>query len=179
MTYSPRTRGARLQRPSDETHRLDVVPVGVEQEGGVVAVAVVRPRPGRPVVAAAALQALAMELLHALAVLRAEGDVGAGADGLVGLVEPERSSAGFAEAGVAVALAVEPIAQSTEHRLIEADAGLQIAHLDADVIEHVCKLLVDDGKDARQRPRCGLGESCGRRGQRVGTPKARRRRRGG
>src|ERR1700733_1713220 len=70
--------------PSAVEHGLDVVPVGIEHEGAVVALAVVRPRAGRRVFAPAGGQRSGMEGLHLLDRVGREGDVDRGADAVVG-----------------------------------------------------------------------------------------------
>src|SRR2546426_11448045 len=92
--------------PSDRygslAYRLDIIPVGIDQERGVVGGAVVLARARAAIVAAAGLDALGVEFLHRVMVFRAEGDMGA--IRLLALVQmqPERGRALRAEAGAAV-----------------------------------------------------------------------------
>ena len=59
-------------------HRLDIVAVGIDQERGEIARAVIGPRAGAAIVAAAGLQSLSMKLLDRGVVGGAERDMGAG-----------------------------------------------------------------------------------------------------
>ena len=83
--------------------RLGAVAVGVEQERAVVVVAVLRPRPGRAVVAVAGLGAGAPERVDLLARAGAEGDVEAARDRLLASAAREREVVPLGEVRVAVA----------------------------------------------------------------------------
>ncbi len=82
--------------------RLDVVAVGIEDEGGVVALVVVRPLAGRAVVASAGGERRVVEGLDGVAVRGGEGDVElalqrfAGADPEARLLRTEPGEGGAA-----------------------------------------------------------------------------------
>src|SRR6516165_10790583 len=78
---------------SSGAHRLDIVAVGINQERGVVGRAIVGSISGRPVVAAACLDALRMEFLDGCMIRRAEGDVGAAIFRILAQIKPQH---GFA-----------------------------------------------------------------------------------
>src|SRR5665213_2370610 len=72
------------------THRFDIVAVGIDQERGEIARAVIGPRAGRTVVAAAGFQPGGVKFLDRGVVGRAERDGGAGAAWSLVQVEPQR-----------------------------------------------------------------------------------------
>src|SRR5260370_289702 len=71
-------------------HRLDIVAVGVDQERGEIARAVIGARPGAAIVAASGLQSVGVEFPDRWVVGRAERDVGAGKGWPLVRIEPER-----------------------------------------------------------------------------------------
>jgi hypothetical protein len=94
---------------------LDVVAVGVEDEGAVVGGVVDRTRAGRAVVGAPGGECGGVEGVDGVAVAGGEGDVGVADDGAAaGVDSPERR----------------------QRRLLEHLAALVVADLDANVVEH-------------------------------------------
>src|SRR5262245_63474385 len=110
--------------------------IGVDQERRVIGRAVVLARTGAAIVAAAALQALAVKLFHGVVVLGAEGDVGAVRFPSLVQMQPERRLALRAKAGIAVAAGAEHEAERSEHGGVEARAGVEIGNADSDVVVH-------------------------------------------
>src|SRR5580704_2971241 len=79
---------------NSRTNGLDIVAVGIDQERGEIGRAVIGPRAGPAIVAAAGLDALAVEFLDRSMIRRAERDMGAGgALKTLVQIEPERGLA--------------------------------------------------------------------------------------
>src|SRR5947209_11131864 len=117
-------------------HRLDIVAVGVEQEGGEIARAVVLARTRAAIVAAAGLQALGVKFLDRIMVGRAEGDVGACTVAVLAGVEPQRRFALGPKACAAVVARAQHIAQGFQGGFVETHAGVELFDLQSDVVVH-------------------------------------------
>src|SRR3569623_3149608 len=113
---------------ASRANRLDIVAVGVEQKRSEVGRAVILACSGAASVAAAGLEALAVEVFHGVVVLGAESDMDA--VGLAALVEmqPERRRALGPEAGIAVAARAQAVAERGQHGGVEAHAGVEVGN---------------------------------------------------
>jgi hypothetical protein len=120
-------------------HRLDVVAVGVQQEGGIIA-RMIRTLSRRAVVLAAGRTPGLVEGLDHGPVLRLKGQM-----------MPARQLAGrrlavsggdeqFVGPEITVALAAQRHAQNLEHRLVEAAGGGQILHHQLDVVDQTAAM---------------------------------------
>ena len=118
--------------------RFDVVAVGVEDERAVVGRVVVLADAGRAVVGAAGRERGRVEGVDRLAVVAGERDVRAGAVRLA-LRDPELVLALGAERGGLPLLEghrlLEP--ERLEGLPVEGPAALEVAHVDADMVEHL------------------------------------------
>src|SRR6202011_3276701 len=112
------------------------VAVRIEKERSVVARAVVRPYARCPVVASAGGQPLRVEAIHGRPVGGTKSDVGADGGGALIRVEPQTRLARRAEAGVTVAAGVELGTERSQRAAVEADTGLEVPDLQADMVEH-------------------------------------------
>src|SRR5882757_3106718 len=99
LTRAPQDDGGMCGGSDLRTHRLDIVAVGVDQERGEIARAVILAMTGLAIVTAAGLEALGVKLLDRGVIRRAEGDVGAAVGLAVVRIEPERGLALGAETG--------------------------------------------------------------------------------
>ena len=122
--------------------RLDVVAVRVEHEAGVVMRVVDEPDARRAVVRAAGGQRGAMECIHALAAVCAEGDVDAWLERCP-FDEPElpgrvieRPQRRFAVADGIAEVAPRHMAEGGQHGFVEALAAGEVRDLEAGVIDH-------------------------------------------
>src|SRR5215210_4289296 len=122
-------------------HGLGAVAVVVQQERTVVVAAVLRPRPGRAVVAVAGLGADAPELV----------DVGPRGRDEAG-VQPPRDDP--LAAGVGQGEVGPPIGEGGQHGLVEALRGREVGRLQRDPLEHF-------GENARSGPAEALLASLG------------------
>src|SRR5665647_228017 len=118
------------------TNRLDIVAVGIDQERGVVSGAVIGPRAGGAVVAAAGLHALGMEFLDRGVVGRAERDMGPGSRRPLLLKQPQGRFALGPEARVRILARAQHIAERCQGCRVEAHAGVEILNLQSDVVVH-------------------------------------------
>ena len=116
---------------------LDVVPVGVEHEGAVVAIAVFGSRAGRPVVPAPGSHGSGVEGVDLVGRVRGEGDVE-----LTTLLVPLRDRevvlllCSERDAAVGVARRAEVIEAERRQRLrVEAPAPLQVVDADREVVD--------------------------------------------
>ena len=139
-------RGSRLELADDG---LDVVPVGIEQKGGVVVAGVVRAvlltDAGLAVVAEACFDPGAMERVDLGSAIGDERDVhgAAGFSAGVALEDDE-----VRELGAAIAFPERRDRQRLEDRLVEADARRRIGDADLDVVEDDARPVpVDHGGD--------------------------------
>src|SRR6185437_9731720 len=132
--------GYRRSRPRHDgrlgAHRLDIVAVGIDQEGCEIARAVVGPRPGGAVVAASGLESGGMEFLDGRMAGRAERDMRAAAGPPLVEIQPERRFALGTEACARRIARAQHIIQRRQHRRIEIDAGVEICDFDSDVVIH-------------------------------------------
>src|ERR1700761_2270181 len=80
-------------------HRLDIIPIRINQKRRVIRVAVILARSRRAVVLAAGLQARGVKLLDRGVIRRLEGDMSAGARDALVQIEPQRGRALGPEAG--------------------------------------------------------------------------------
>src|SRR5262245_42195566 len=113
-------------------NRFDVVAVGVEDEGAVVA-GVVWALARRPVVAVAGGQSYPVELVHRRIVRSGDSDVE-----ILGWLtrrEPETAPAA-SEPDPILDLRPDTLAERIQHRLVEGSRGREIAHSDKDVVDH-------------------------------------------
>src|SRR5690606_31712227 len=120
-------------------HGLDVVAVGVEEEGGVVAGVVVA-LARRAVVAAAGLEPRSMPGLDHGAVAGLEGEMVA-----TGQLARRRLAVGgrdeqLVDPEMVVALAAEGQLQNLEQGLVEAAAGLDVAHDQLDMVDQAAAM---------------------------------------
>src|SRR5579864_3700358 len=144
MPTGPRFAWTRWHRPGMTTwvgsdlraHRLDIVAVGIDQERGVIGRAVVGARAGAAIVAPAGLQALAVEFRDRRMIGGAERDMRAFALQTLVKIEPERRRALGPKAGAALVLRAQDVTEWRQRRIIEADAGVEIADLEADMVVH-------------------------------------------
>ena len=119
---------------------LDVVAVGVEDEGAVVAGVVDRARAGCAVVGAAGRQRGGVEGVDGLAVGCGEGELGAADCGTAAGVDPEVGLGAVlalaAEADRALELHHAADPERRQRRFVEGLAARVVADLDPDVVEH-------------------------------------------
>ena len=126
------------------THRLDVVPVGVEHEGAVVVRVVVRAQTRRTVVLAARRKRGLVERIDGRAVLRGDCDV----HGFVQAAfaaDPEVRLAAGAEAeaaGLGVVLVLlhfhdQHVAERRQRLLVKCLGTCVVRYREADVVDHV------------------------------------------
>src|SRR4051812_45920031 len=108
-------------------NRLDIVAVGIDQERGKIARAVVRAGAGAAIVAAAGFQAFGMKFLDRGVIFCAERDVGAGAGLAVMQMQPERGGALGAKTCARIVARTEHITERGKGGGIEAHAGVEIA----------------------------------------------------
>src|SRR5690606_3544194 len=115
--------------PGHEADGLDLVAVGVADEGGVVVAVVLGPQAGRAVVGSAAGKRDAMEFVDLRPALGDEADVGAVADagGLAvdRLFEAEADRRGAVVDRPAAALALGD-AEHREHRIVERRGAARV-----------------------------------------------------
>src|SRR6266702_6465554 len=134
LTRAPERRTSFRKR-----HRLDAIALRVADEGGVIALAVLRPRPRLAVARAARGERGGVKSPHGVAVGSAHADVGAG----IGrdrrhagaMVEPEFRIA-LAESHGRGAIAQPGIADRAEHRLVETCGSIEVANRNGDVVDH-------------------------------------------
>src|ERR1700736_4873249 len=117
-------------------HRLDIVAVGIDQERGEIARAVIGARTGAAIVAPSGLQSLAVKLLDRRVIMRAERDMGAGAGRSLVEIEPQRRCVLGPETRAAVVARIQDIAEWRQGRGIKAHAGVETFNLQSDVIVH-------------------------------------------
>ena len=120
------------RRPVED--RLDVVPVGVERVGGVVA-GVVGPLPGGAVVATAGGEGRFVKAVDGLAAARLEGEVEA--SGRLPVVAHEELVGGE----VALAFHDELAAERLEHGGVEALARLEVGDAQMHVVEEPAEVV--------------------------------------
>src|SRR5436305_6306476 len=118
------------------THRLDIVAVGIDQERGVVARAIVRARTGRAVVATAGLDALGMEFPDRGVIGSTEGGMRAFALLPLVQIKPERRFILRPEARAIVVARTQDITERCQCRGVKANAGIEIADFYSDVVVH-------------------------------------------
>src|SRR5689334_7066236 len=119
------------------TNRLDIVAVGIDQECGEIGRAVIAPQTCSAIVASSGFDAVGVKFPDRLVLAGPERDVGA-ADASLMLVEPQRRFALRAETRAIFVAGAEDVTERGERRGIEADAGVEIADFDADVVVHGC-----------------------------------------
>src|SRR5262245_34179510 len=124
--------------PAVVTDRLDVVPVGIEHEGAVVARVVLGTLAGRAVVAVPGGDCDAVELVHGRVVRRGEADVRVPRG--LSRHEPE-NAAGDAEADDAFRLVSDPEAQRCQDRGIEALRRLEVVDAQGNVVDRAFRRL--------------------------------------
>src|SRR5258708_5475942 len=129
-----------MKKPSrllSQADGLDVVAVGIEQEGGVVGRAVIGAQPGTAVIAPAGLDPGAVEAVDGGAIGRAEGDMGAGTRGALARgVEPQRRLACRTEPRARSIARAQHVTERRERARVEAHARVEILHLQADMVVH-------------------------------------------
>jgi len=113
--------------------RLDAVAVGVEQEAAVIRGAVLRARPGRPVVSIPGVDARPPERVDLPGVAGAEPDVEPAGHRVLGVRRPDVPILPLDQLGVRMA---GLDAQHAQHRPVEALGGRKVRHGDADMVEH-------------------------------------------
>src|ERR1700722_15839695 len=118
------------------TNRLDIVAVGVDQERGEIGRAVIGPRAGGAVVAAAGLGARAVKFPDRRMVRGAEGNVSARAGGSLVRIEPKRGFALGPEARAALIVRAQHVSERRQRRGVETHAGVEIFNLQSDVVVH-------------------------------------------
>src|SRR6185437_7790876 len=119
---------------------FEAIAVGVDDEGGVVFVAVIGARPRLAVVAAARFERRLVEGIDRGPAGRGEADMQSrfhvGLHRALGRVEPERCAA-LAIAERSRAVGEQPIAQRLQRRVVEAPRGGNVANPERDMVEHV------------------------------------------
>src|SRR6266566_2043720 len=118
------------------TNRLDIVAVGIDQERGEIARAVIGPRAGGAIVAASGLQSVGVKFLDRGVVGRAERDVRAGGGWPLVRIEPERRLALGAKTGAGSVARTQDESKRRQCRRVEAHAGVQIADFQSDMVVH-------------------------------------------
>src|ERR671910_1838410 len=113
--------------------RLDVVAVGVEHVGAVVAFVVLGSQPRRAVIAPSCLQRGGVETVHGLPAGSGESDMEPG-DGPLACVDDEPPALPASEGYQALVLELQAEAQGSQGRLVEPPAGQQIPHPQGDVV---------------------------------------------
>ena len=112
---------------------LDIVAVGVEHVGAVVAFVVLGPQPRRAVIAPSCLQRRGVETVHGLPAGSGEGDVEPG-DGPLACVDDEPPALPASEGQEALVLELQAETQGSQGRLVEPPAGRQVPHPQGDVV---------------------------------------------
>jgi hypothetical protein len=110
---------------------LDVVAIGVEHVGAVVAFVVLGPRPGRTVVAPTRFQRRGVETVHGLPGGSGEGDVDPG-DGPLACVDDKPPALSASEGQDALTLELEAETQRGQSCLVEPPAGQQVPRSQGD-----------------------------------------------
>lgn len=129
---SPDGQALGLRRVAD---RLDVVPVGIEDEGPVVRRMVLLSNPRRAVVPAPGGQAGFVEGVDDVPISTAEGQVHRFRPRLP-VPDPELGPPGVAERHGLGELHDHPVAERPERRLVEPPAGGEVFHSEDHVIDH-------------------------------------------
>jgi len=118
---------------------LDAIAVGIDYEGGVVSVAVVRADPRLAVILAAGFERARVEGVDGLAARRVEANVQAGlrirGNRMLGRKYPEFRRRG-AIAEIALALRQAPISERREGGIVKAARRLEVTDADGNVIDH-------------------------------------------
>ena len=152
-----------------EPDRLDVVAVRIEQERRVVIRAVVGAQAGTAVVASTRFQPFRMKSIDLRATGCPQRHMRAGSLFTRRRVKPQRWCTAWAEACIGFVVRSQLMTERTLRRGVETHTGVELAHLQTDVIVHkdlqrTCEV------DARQRWRGDLGESCDRADRRCARP---------
>src|SRR3982751_3390161 len=123
------------RRASAHAHRFDVIPVGIDEKRRVVGWTVVGAKARRAVVLAAGLDTRLVEAVDSAAILRCERDMRARTLATA-FVEPQRRRAFRAESA-----AVANESERRERGFVEADAGIDVLHLQTDMVVHETSLV--------------------------------------
>src|SRR5919107_2379425 len=118
-------------RQNSVLDRLDVVAVGVEHVGAVVAFVVLGSKPRRAVIAPSCLQRRGVETVHGLPAGSGECDVEPG-DGPLACVDDEPPALPASEGYEALVLELQAEPQGSQGRLVEPPAGQQVPHPQGD-----------------------------------------------
>src|SRR6266404_6944884 len=117
-------------------HRLDIVAVGVDQERGEIAWAVIGPRAGAAIVAASGLQSRAVKLLDRGVVGRAERNMRAGRGRPLVGIKPERWLALGPKTRAGSVARTQDVPERRQCGHVEAHAGVEVADFQSDVVVH-------------------------------------------
>jgi hypothetical protein len=126
---------------------LDVMPVGADHERGVLVVAIFGPEPGGSVVLAASGKGGAVKCVHSRAIRRFKSEVHRRPD-RVTADEPEIVSAGCLHIDQLWRLERDLVAERRESRFDETAAGIHVADVDLNVMEHRASRLLDWSRPA-------------------------------
>src|SRR6185437_7007395 len=143
------------------THRFEPMPVGIDDEGGVIGNVILRPETRRAIVTRTGSKGRLVKRIDRGAVGRAEADMaierrafGLGAD-------PERQRLlaqgmflGQAIARHIVVIVTAAIAKRRQNRVIESAAAREVAHAEREVIDHAHRPNPPPGMPPRGSSAC-------------------------
>src|SRR5215216_3628608 len=124
------------------THRLDIVSVGIEHEGAVVILVIMRPQPRRAIVLAAGPEPCRVELIDEVACLGQKSDMDVAAEALT-RADPEIRPLILPESEIRLAVRLfcrdvvnQHDAERRQRLLVELARSLEIADGKPHVIQH-------------------------------------------